>query len=213
MVGAHHGLIEGNYLKNDDSRGNNGVMAKGSSLDVLIIKNQLMHAGRNAVQIGGGGDASNSRPDTSGGYSAKEIYVERNVIVGSEAAVAFENSDTSFVRLNSIYKPTKWLFRILKPITIDGFFDTRNGTIERNIIVWDSTLKTHLNIGPNTAPETFQFIENWWYNLSNPADTPVLPSVEQNGVYGIDPQYIRPGGGNLHLKTGSLALSYGAYAP
>ena len=66
----------------------------------------------------------------------------------------------------------------------------RDGVFVNNVVVFDrSALSTYLNIGPNTAPETFTFASNLWYAWDDPAQSePNLPTAESNGIYGVDPE-------------------------
>jgi hypothetical protein len=74
-----------------------------------------------------------------------------------------------------------------------------------------SSLSTYINIGPNTAPETFTFSNNLWYAHDEPAQSqPTLPVSETDGVVGEDPLFQYPAGGNYHLQSGSPALGGGA---
>ena len=210
MVGAHRGLIEGNRFVGRSIAGGNGVQAKGGSLDVVIRGNRLENAGSRAVQIGGSTGLQFFRPNSSVGYEAKDITVEQNFIIGSEAAVAFVSSDGGIVRHNTIYHPSRWVFRILNENRNPGFINTRNGVISDNIIVWGSGLSTHVNVGSATQANTFTFARNWWYNNSNPSSSrPSLPTAESNGVIGIDPRFVAPASGNLRLRADSPAHGYG----
>ncbi|GAG18251.1 unnamed protein product, partial [marine sediment metagenome] len=45
-----------------------------------------------------------------------------------------------------------------------------------------------VNIGPDTASETFTFANNLWYAYDSPSQSePTLPVTESNGIYGLDP--------------------------
>ncbi|MBA3315029.1 MAG: right-handed parallel beta-helix repeat-containing protein, partial [Planctomycetaceae bacterium] len=209
MVGCHDGVVEGSIFRNGVTK---GIQAKGGSRDVLILGNRFENAGLRAVQIGGTTDLYWFRPAASTiNYEAKDITVEHNVFIGGQSAVAFVNSEGGLVRNNTIYRPTKWIFRILHEQADAGFIDSRNGVIQRNIIVWDSSLSTAVNIGSGTEPATFRFVENWWYNVSSPAaSVPVLPSPETGGVYGIDPRFQNASTYDLRLRHDSPAIGYGA---
>jgi hypothetical protein len=78
--------------------------------------------------------------------------------------------------------------RILQETTGDRFAPCRNVMFERNLIVYTKAVHVTVNIGPNTAPETFKFADNWWYCSDAPASKPSLPTEEKNGVYGKDPK-------------------------
>jgi hypothetical protein len=215
MVGCHHGVIQGNVFRHGDTVGHNGVQAKGGTTNIRILDNRFEHAGMRAIQIGGSTGLEFFRPQPPQGFEAKDVTVEGNVIIGSQAAIAFVNIDGATVRFNTIYRPTRWVMRILQETTAPGFVPSRNGVFTDNIVAFRSDeLSTTVNIGPNTAPETYQFARNWWYCVNDPSrSTPTLPTAETSGVYGIDPRFINAELGDLHLQSGSPAASYGAYAP
>ena len=70
--------------------------------------------------------------------------------------------------------------------TAPGFVPSRNGRFTDNLVLFRSDeLAQTVNIGPNTAPQTFQFARNWWYCLDQPARSrPSLPSAESGGTTG-----------------------------
>jgi hypothetical protein len=50
-------------------------------------------------------------------------------------------------------------------------------------------VREEINIGPNTAPETFKFANNRWLAEDKPeASTPKLPVAETGGSYGVIPK-------------------------
>ncbi len=215
MVGCHQGVIQGNVFRHGDTVGHNGVQAKGGTTNIRVLDNRFEQAGMRAIQIGGSTGLEFFRPQPPQGFEAKDVTVEGNVIIGSQAAIAFVNIDGATVRYNTFYRPTRWVMRILQETTSPGFVPSRNGVFTDNIIAFRSDeLSTTVNIGPNTAPQTFQFARNWWYCLNDPSrSTPSLPTLETGGVYGIDPRLVNAEAGDLRLQPGSPAANYGAYAP
>lgn len=212
MVGCHEGLIERTTLRHGDGMGSTGIQAKGGSRDVVVRDNRFENAGLRAMQIGGSTGLQFFRPAPQG-YEAKDITVEGNVFIGSQAAVTFVNVDGALVRYNTIYRPTRWIFRILQETTQPGFVPSRNGVVHHNIIVFRTDeIAAAVNVGPNTAPETFQFSRNWWYAVNNPsASRLTLPVPETDGIYRINPQFIDVDAGDLRLRPRSPARRYGAY--
>ena len=65
--------------------------------------------------------------------------------------------------------------------------------MSHNLIVYRSDeVRTLVNVGGGTSPESFQFSDNHWFCIDNPersrpAD---LPTVESNGSYGQDPDFV-----------------------
>jgi hypothetical protein len=74
--------------------------------------------------------------------------------------------------------------RILQETRDPGFAPCRDGRFEHNLIVFRrSGLRTYVNIGRGTAPETFRFSNNFWYCEDRPeASKPQLPVSEQHAA-------------------------------
>ena len=221
MVGCHAGVIESNlfrYTPAMASEGANGVQTKGGTRDVAIRGNRFEHAGSRAVNIGGSTGLSFFRPPLPAGeehWEAKDIQVEGNTFIGSGASVAYVGVDGAVVRFNTIYRPQRWVLRILQETTAAGFVPCRNGRFTDNIVAFHSTQWSSggVNIGSNTAPDTFQFARNWWYCLDDPAHSrPSLPVTETAGVYGQSPQFREAESGDLRLQSDSPARGVGAEA-
>ena len=213
MVGCHGGLIEGCTFRHGDKSGGSGVQAKGGSRGVVVRRCRFEHSGHRAVNIGGSTGLRFFRPKVQG-YEAKDITVEGCTFLGSQAPIAFVGVDGATVRFNTIYRPAAWVFRILQETRAEGFVPSRNGVFSDNLIVFRTAdLRTHVNIGPGTAPETFRFARNLWYCEGNAARSrPNLPSAETSGVYGEDPMLRDPAGDDFGVKPGSPAQALGAHA-
>jgi hypothetical protein len=211
MVGCHRGVIERCTFRHGDQTGSNAVQAKGGSSDVTIRRCRFENAGSRAINIGGSTGRQFFRP-LDPGYEAKDIRIEGNTFIGSQAPVAFVGVDGAVVRFNTIYRPKRWVLRILQESTGERFVPSRNGVFTDNLILFRSDeLAETVNIGPNTAPETFRFARNWWYCIDNlTRSQPTLPTPERDGVIGRDPRLIAPEEGNLRPRPGSPATRYGA---
>ena len=211
MVGCYRGLIEGCTLRHEpDLTTAAGVQAKGGSSEIVIRRNRFEHAGGRAVNIGGSTGLQFFRPAPQG-YEARDITVEGNVFVGSTAPVAFVGVDGASVRFNTIYMPERWALRILQETREPGFVPSRNGVFEDNIVVFrsDAWASGGVNIGPDTAPETFRFARNVWYSPDDPRLGPALPTEEIDGLTGVDPLLTDPAGGDFSLQPGSPAEGRG----
>ncbi|MBD3183513.1 DUF4957 domain-containing protein [Candidatus Poribacteria bacterium] len=204
MVGCHKGVIEDCTFRHGDDKGSNAIQIKGGSKDITIQSCRFEHAGSRAVNIGGSTGLQFFRPDPQG-YEAKDITVEGCSFIGSMAPVAFVGVDGALVRYNKIYRPRKWIMRILQETRGPEFVPCRNGKFINNIVVFRSDeVSNTVNIGPKTAPETFTFAGNLWYCMDDvDKSKPVLPAPESNGIYGKDPQFCDPEKGDLRLKDGS----------
>jgi hypothetical protein len=189
-----------------------GPQTKGGSSQITIRRCWFDDAGSRAVNLGGSTGRAYFRPPGAL-YEAKEIVVEGCTFVGSMAPIAYVGVDGAVVRYNTIYRPQTWVVRILQETRDPGFARCRNGRFEHNLIVFrQSDIRTFVNVGPGTAPETFQFSNNFWYCEDRPEDSkPQLPVPEQDGVYGRDPRLDATS--SKHLKPqDSVAARYGASA-
>jgi len=214
MIGSHRGLIRRNVFRHGDDAGATGPQMKGGSTGITVRENRFEHAGLRAVQIGGSTDPQFFRPGPPSGFEARDCTVERNVFIGSEAAVAFVNVDGSVFRDNTIYRPRKWVLRILQEITSPGFVPSRRGVIAGNIVYYHGTdlAGGAVNAGGGTDAASFRFERNWWFRADGPRSSrPQLPSVETGGVYGRDPLFANAAGGDFRLAARSPASGYGAF--
>lgn len=213
LVGSHQGIIEGCTLRGRDSFSQHaGIQTKGGSSDIMIRNCRLEHAGTRAVQLGGQTSDPFFRPrDVTA--EAKNITLERTTIIGSETAVSFVGVDGATVRYNTLYHPGRWPLRILQETRKANFVPSRNGVFERNLIVYrHQGQDTMVNVGRGTAPETFRFAHNAWYSEDKPqASRPQLPTPEQNGQYGVNPQLAAASEGN-YKPTAAALQAYGADA-
>lgn len=211
MVGCHRGVIEDCTFRNG---GDNGVQGKGGTSDVVVRRSRFENAGQRSVNLGGSTGMQFFRP-AGAKYEAHNLTVEGCTFIGSVAPIAFVGVDGAVVRFNTIYMPDRWAVRILQETVVEGFVPSRNGVFSDNIVVFSSAkwASGGVNVGPNTAPQTFKFERNWWYCTDRPgASTPQLPTREMNGTYGTDPQFVDAANGDLQLKAGSPASKHGATA-
>jgi hypothetical protein len=213
MVGCHRGVIESCTFRHGDTTGSNAVQTKGGSSEIVIRGCRFEHAGSRAVNVGGSTGLRFFRPEPQD-YEAKDITVEGCIFIGSQAPVAFVGVDGATFRFNTIYRPVRWILRILQETRKPEFVPSRNGQFTDNIIAFRSDeVAATVNISPDTAPETFKFACNFWYCLDDPTrSNPDLPAPESEGIYGIDPQFRDAERGDLRLKSDSPARNMGADA-
>lgn len=191
MVGCHQGTIIDCVFRNQSSGYGNGVQTKGGSSNISIQSCRFENAGSRAVNIGGSTGPRFFRPKVQG-YEAKNIFVEDCTFIGSMAAVAFVGVDGAIVRYNTIYRPDDWVVRILQESRGNQFKPCRGGVFTNNVIAFRADeLRTAINVGSGTAPQTFTFAHNHWYCIDAPqrSDRLSLPVKETAGTYGIDPQF------------------------
>lgn len=165
-----------------------GPQFKGGCEDVTMEKCVLIDAGQRPIQAGGSTGLDYFRPPGAK-YEARRIIIRNNRIEGGDCACAFTGVDGAEFSGNTVIRPLKWVFRILTETTVEGFPPTRNVIIKGNTILYrQAQAKNAVNIGSNTAPETFQFTGNSWYAEDRPeASPPTLPVKETGAIYGTKP--------------------------
>lgn len=214
MVGCHRGVIEGNTFRHIDG-GGSGVQMKGGCADIAVRRNRFENAGSRAVNIGGSTSLEFFRPPLKDPpfAEARNIRVEGNTFLGSDAPIAFVGVEGAVVRCNTIYVPRRWAIRILQETTAEGFVPCRRGEFSDNIVVFRSTQWSEggVNVGPGTEPRTFVFTRNFWFCVDDPSRSrPTLPTEERGGMYGVDPLFRDAEKGDLRLRPGSPAKGLGA---
>lgn len=215
MVGCHKGEIVDCQFKYRGDIFANGVQTKGGSADIAIRRCRFENAGGRAVNIGGSTGRDYFRP-RSAGYEAKNITVEDCTFIGSMSPIAFVGVDGATVRYNTIYRPTRWVIRILQESQGKDFVPCRNGSFTNNLVAFRSNeVRSVVNIGGGTAPETFDFSDNHWFCIDNPArsDRLGLPVRESNGRYGADPKFVDAANGDLELLRSSPLRNAGVRSP
>lgn len=202
MVGCANGVVRA--CKFADARGDsaNGVQTKGGSSQIAIQRCRFENAGGRAVNAGGSTGLDYFRPRDAT-FEAKDITVEDCEFIGGLTAVAFVGVEGAVVRHNTIYRPRRWPFRVLQENTDSRFVASCNGKVENNVIAFRSDeVREVINIGGQTAPDTFAFSGNAWTCLNRPQDTRRLvrlPVAEQDGTYGDAPKFKDPLQGDVRI--------------
>jgi hypothetical protein len=132
------------------------------------------------------------------------------------APIAFVGVDGAVVRYNTIYRPTRWVVRILQETRDADFVPCRNGSFTNNVIAYRSNeLRTAANVGSGTSAESFTFAKNHWYCLDNPprSNRISLPVKEVGGRFGLDPRFANVKEGDLRLKKTSPVRDAGVRPP
>ncbi len=192
MVGCHNGVIQRCQFRHRGDIFGNGVQAKGGSENVTIRRCRFNDAGGRAINLGGSTGRDYFRPSNAN-FEARNITVEDCTFVGSMAPIAFVGVDGALVQHNTIYRPARWVIRILQESKGADFVPCRNGVFRRNLIAFQSSeVRSVVNVGGGTSPETFKFEQNQWYCIDNPtrSDRLGLPVKEVSGVYGIAPDWM-----------------------
>lgn len=186
MVGCHRGLITNNMFR---TLGSNAIQAKGGTQFIRIRGNMFVDAGERSVNLGGSTGLQFFRP-IDAPFEAADLQVWANVFIRSITPIAYVGAVRIDVANNTIIQPVRWIFRVLQE-TVDAsrFAPCGNNSFRNNIVVYRSSISTHVNIGANTAPETFTLSNNLWYNADDPSRSrPQLGSItEGSSIYGLDP--------------------------
>lgn len=222
MVGCARGVIERcTFRHTAGATQASGVQAKGATRDVVIRRNRFEHAGSRAVNAGGSTGLEYFRPPLAEWkgprWEAKDLRVEGNTIIGSQAAVAFVGVDGATFRFNTIHRPGRWAARLLQETRAEGFAPSGNVAFTDNLVVFrsDAWSEGGVNVGDGTAPATCRFERNFWFCEDAPERTRALvrtPAEEKDGVHGKDPRLRDAEAGDVRLKPGSPAAKFGADA-
>ena len=162
-----------------------GPQFKGGCEDIVIEKCRFKDAGQRPIQAGGSTGMDYFRPPGAK-YEARRITIRDNTIEGGMCAAAFTGVDGAEFAGNTVRHPEKWIFRILQETKAEGFPPCRNVVVSGNSFVFQrAKVREEINIGPDTAPETFRFENNRWLAEDKPAaSAPKLPVAEKSGTYG-----------------------------
>ncbi len=208
MVGCHKGIFRNNIFRKS---GSNCIQAKGGTRYIRIEQNSFIDGGQRALNLGGSTGLEFFRP-LDATHEAADLMVTGNVFVGSVTPMAYVGSVRVSVTNNTIINPERWVFRILQE-TVDPnrFEPCGNNIFQNNLVVFRSTISRHVNIGGNTAPQTFLLRNNLWYNVDNPSASKPQEAqlMESNSLYGIDPELESYQNGDYRLKSTSPAIGKG----
>jgi hypothetical protein len=189
-VGCHDGVIARSTFT--DLSGN-GVQAKGGSEDIVVRQSRFVRAGERALNMGGSTGPEFFRPPLSTSApnaEARRIVAYANVIEGGASAIAFVGCVDCVAANNTIVTPATWVARILQETTTSGssvFLESQGGRFVNNLVVTGTGLRTTVNVGGGTLPNTFVFRNNLWWNRDGGSSTPSLPVAEAGGVVGQNP--------------------------
>jgi uncharacterized protein DUF1565 len=213
-VGCHRGWIARCTFTD---AGGNAIQCKGGSEDIEIRWNRILNGGGRAINIGGSTGFEFFRPPlstNSPNFEAKNIRVIANLFRGWDAPIAFVGTVNSLAANNTIVQPRRWVLRILQETVSSGgyaFLPCAQNQFINNLVYFDrSQISTHVNIGSNTDATSFGFAHNLWYAFNQPNQSqPILPSMETNGVYALNPLFNNSAAGDYSVATNSPAVGRG----
>ncbi len=190
LVGCHRSLITGcRFVGKEGFSASAGVQFKGGCSEIVVEKCVFTNAGERPLNLGGSTGLAYFRPPGAK-YEAAKLIARENMIEGGLCAASFVGVDGAAFSNNTILFPGRWIFRILQETTEPGFVPCRNVRVTGNRILFRrGEIRSDVNIGGGTAPETFIFERNHWFAEDRPeASKPQLPVEETGGVYGTDPR-------------------------
>lgn len=210
MVGCHNGFIINNTF---NKGGSNCIQAKGGTRYLTIERNRFNDGGQRSINIGGSTGLEYFRPKDAN-YEASDIFVYSNLFNGSVAPIAFVGSVNCKVINNTLVNPSRWLIRILQENTSQGFLTCANNTFANNICYFNNSANNErgINIGANTAPETFLFSNNLWFNTDNQNWNGPNSNINHlNTIINKDPQFRNSFEGDYNLLAQSPAIGAGIH--
>ena len=185
MVGCHNGKItDCTFVGKEGYSQSNGVQLKGGTSKVIVEKCLFRNAGHRSINLGGSTGLQYFRPGVDD-YEATDIMVAGNRFIGSMSPLAWVTAKGGHVHHNTIILPEKWILRILQETKDAKFKPCHGGIFENNLILYNSKVDVFVNIGPQTAPQTFRFRNNAWHQVDGSGRKPVLPTTEENGLYNV----------------------------
>jgi len=214
MVGCHDGVIAGNRIH--DTPGSGGIQAKGGSSGTLVHGNRFEDVGGRSINAGGSTDLEFFRP-LDAPYEAAALRVVANVFVRSgDTPIAFVGCDGCVFANNTVIDPQTRVARILQETVDARFVPSRDGLFVNNVVVFQTSVVNNpdrfVNVGPDTAPETFVFGNNLWYATDDAGFSgPTLPDPipPETGSVVADPALVDPAAGDYRIPAASPAAGAG----
>lgn len=208
MVGCHYGVFEDNRFENG---GANSIQTKGGSQNIRIQRNIFLYGGQRAINIGGSTDKQYFRP-LNADFEAQYISVHSNLFIGSMAPIAFVGAVRCEVVNNTFVEPERWMVRILQENNESGMQITGKNKFTNNICYFNNNADNEkcINIGAGTAPKTFLFSNNLWYNKENLNWAGPNPAVQHfSQILNSNPKFEDLGNKNFLLVEDSPAVGSG----
>ncbi len=207
MVGCHQGVVEDCYFHGEPGFDNSeAIQMKGGCADILVQSCFFDRAGGRALNLGGSTGLPYFRPSV-GDYEATRLLVAGNRFYGCQAPVAWPTASHNRVVQNTIILPDKWIGRILQETKDPRFKPSHDGVFEKNLVVFDRRVgqPEFVNVGPGTAPETWKFTGNAWFDTEGQRK-PRLPGTETGSVHQVDPKLVDVGQPMMRITSADEQL-------
>jgi len=202
MVGCHQGVVEDCYFHGEKGFDNlEAIQMKGGCADNLVQCCFFDRAGDRGLNLGGSTGLPYFRPSV-GDCEATRLLVAGNRFYGCEAPVVWPTASHNRVVRNTIVLPDKWIGRILQETRDPQFRPSHDGVFEKNVVVFDRRVgrPEFINIGRGTAPETWEFIGNVWFDTDGNRK-PTLPGTETGSVHQVDPKLVDVGKPTMRITS------------
>lgn len=202
MVGCHQGVVEDCYFHGEAGFDNTeAIQMKGGCADILVQGCFFDRAGGRGLNLGGATGLPYFRPRV-GDYEATRLLVAGNRFFGCQAPVAWPTASHNRVVQNTMVLPEKWIGRILQETRDPRFRPSHDGVFEKNVVVFDRRVGRFefINVGPGTAPETWKFVDNAWFNIDGDRK-PKLPGIENGSIWQVDPRLVDVGQPTMRITS------------
>ena len=165
MIGCHDGMIVGcTFEALPGFTQSSGVQIKGGSARVEVVDCEFRGPVARAVNAGGSTGLAYFRPPDADA-EARDVEVRGCRFFGGDAPIAAVGVVGLIVQGNRIELPERWVLRILQESRDERFLPCSDGRFEDNEVIFDARVRTLVNVGPGTLPESFRFLRNEWIEL------------------------------------------------
>lgn len=181
LVGCHDGTIEGCAFEAlPGFTQASGVQIKGGSARVRVLACEFRGPVARAINAGGSTGLAYFRPPDADA-EARDVEIRGCRFFGGDAPIAAVGVVGLRVLDNRIELPERWVLRILQESREPRFVPCSDGLFRGNEVIFDARVRTLVNVGPGTRPETFVFTDNRWIELDErgePLARPREPALE-----------------------------------
>ncbi|MCX7880272.1 MAG: right-handed parallel beta-helix repeat-containing protein [Ignavibacteria bacterium] len=217
---CHNGLVRNNIFENIKGR---AIQTKLGTRNVKIERNLFLNCGTldAVLRIGEAGDTKFHCPEDK--WTAREIFVHSNIIVGGRSAFSFGQAQNCEIVNNTIINPQQFVFRVLAE---QPTFVCDSNRIINNIFYLVNT--RYFNGSPNPKLNNVDYSSfvvsnnlfyytadpNWLPNpTGGPYDAEELEGIKISNSIRGDPLFYDINSFNFRLLPGSPAIGAGVIVP